>query len=199
MFHAFDSRFFFRSHQLFLGVDGTSGLTYHGILRALFSDLGTAPKKGSWQGNKMVTKWIFLPPKTVTFLVQKKHTRIWIHCWCMVSSCTSMPFRARACLVIHKSKIEMTSLKDKLCVCVFRVTKTLFRCEVWHCSFFAYSKFHFDSFERVFNCKFPPLIESQIFESSDFPLPQLCKQSLTSKAITSWVWVQNSPRTLRPG
>ena len=28
-----------------------------------------------------------------------------------------MPFRARACLVIHKSKIEMTSLKDKLCVC----------------------------------------------------------------------------------
>ncbi len=39
-----------------------------------------------------------------------------------------MPFRARACLVIHKSKIEMTSLKDKLCVCVCVCSESLKLC-----------------------------------------------------------------------
>ena len=96
-----------------------------------------------------------LQPKTVSFYV--KILGFENIGWCMVSSCTSMPFKARACLIIHKSKIEMTSLKDKFCS---KALKLCFdaMCDR-HYSFckFKVISYNFDSFEKVFKCKCPEL------------------------------------------
>ena len=191
--------------------------------RAVCSDLGTAPKKGSWQG--AFCHGIFVAAQNCEFLCG--NTGIWKY-WVVYG------------VLLHFHAFQGQGMPDNPQVqdwdsIVLQGPKTLLRCDLWQTLLFslAYSKFHFDTFDGrnpappgmvLKPCKFWDKLptstgDRRIYEPSTVAL----KESLTAnvlnpnwvsnlqifnsasthirftKATTSWVWVQNSPRTSRPG